>query len=113
MPIDYRNYPSNWKEIRAGILDRAGHKCETCGVENHAIGYRDWAGCFVEYGASALIGAAGVPTGGRKIFRIVLTVAHLDHDVTNNEPGNLRALCQQCHNRHDAPERARKRKERK
>jgi 5-methylcytosine-specific restriction endonuclease McrA len=33
---------------------------------------------------------------------IVLTIAHLDHDTGNNEYENLRALCQRCHNQHDA-----------
>ena len=42
---------------------------------------------------------------GDKIARIVLTVAHLDHMPEHNDPTNLRALCQRCHNRHDAPHR--------
>jgi len=29
--------------------------------------------------------------------RIVLAAAHLDHDPSNNRPGNLRSLCQRCH----------------
>jgi len=33
--------------------------------------------------------------------KVVLTVAHLDHDPTNNEPDNLRAMCQRCHLRLD------------
>ena len=28
---------------------------------------------------------------------IVLAAAHLDHDPSNNRPGNLRSLCQRCH----------------
>jgi 5-methylcytosine-specific restriction endonuclease McrA len=35
-------------------------------------------------------------------IRIVLTIAHLDHDTTNNEMSNLAALCQRCHLRYDA-----------
>lgn len=34
-------------------------------------------------------------------IRIVLTVAHLDHNPANNAPENLRALCQRCHLRYD------------
>ena len=34
--------------------------------------------------------------------RVVLTVAHLDHDTGNNDPGNLRAMCQRCHLTYDA-----------
>lgn len=33
--------------------------------------------------------------------RIVLTIAHLDHMPENNDPENLRALCQLCHLRYD------------
>lgn len=36
-----------------------------------------------------------------KIIEIVLTVAHLDHQPENCEPGNLKALCQRCHLRMD------------
>lgn len=35
MPIDYKEYPDDWKQIRMNILIRAGNKCEECGVENH------------------------------------------------------------------------------
>ena len=34
---------------------------------------------------------------GMKVSRVVLTIAHLDHQPENNDPGNLRALCQRCH----------------
>lgn len=77
MPIDYRCYPSDWSTIRATILARAGNMCEWCGAANHA--------------PHPITGA-----------RVVLTVAHLDHDVRNNEAGNLAALCQRCHLRYDA-----------
>jgi len=33
----------------------------------------------------------------------VLTVAHLDHTPENCEPQNLKAMCQRCHNKYDAP----------
>ena len=112
MPCDYRKYPANWKEIRASILTRAENRCEKCDVQNHALGYRNWAGVFVPTGDHW-------PEGERllsvqaKVFKIVLTVAHLDHDVTNNEPKNLAALCQQCHNRHDVAHRAETRRGKK
>jgi len=32
----------------------------------------------------------------------VLTIAHLDHDTTNNADENLAALCQRCHLSYDA-----------
>lgn len=78
MPCDYSKYPSSWKtEIRPAILKRAGDKCELCGANN------------------------GLPhpiTGSI----VVLTIMHLDHDTTHNEPENLKAGCQKCHNTYDA-----------
>ena len=41
--------------------------------------------------------------------RVVLASAHLDHDPSNNDPGNLAALCQRCHLAHDRPEHRRQR----
>jgi len=46
----------------------------------------------------------------QKAVRIVLTIMHLDHDVTNNCYSNLAAGCQRCHNRYDAKNRAANRK---
>ncbi len=80
MPIKAENkhrYPRNWKQIRAEILARAGHRCEFCGAMNkhlHPI----------------------------TRSRVVLTIAHLDHTPEHNDPANLRALCQRCHLAHDA-----------
>ncbi len=34
---------------------------------------------------------------------VVLTVAHLDHQPWNCADENLKAMCQRCHNRYDAP----------
>lgn len=43
---------------------------------------------------------------------VILTIAHLDHDPTNNdERTNLRALCARCHLAHDADHHARTREE--
>lgn len=81
MPCDYTRYPANWKQIRAAILERAGHKCEGCGAVNHQPH----------------------PVTGS---RVVLTIAHLDHDPSGTDPARLRAWCQKCHNSYDAPFRA-------
>ena len=43
---------------------------------------------------------------------VQLQAAHLDHDPGNNEDGNLAALCQACHNRHDGRKRQAKRRRR-
>ena len=88
MPCDYNLYPDNWlTEIRPAILKRAGNRCEgipvypDCRVKNHKPH----------------------PITGS---RVILTIAHLNHDITDNCPENLRALCQRCHNTHDAVKRA-------
>lgn len=117
MPVNYKNYPPNWKtEIRPAILKRAFNCCEFCGVKNYAVGYRK-NGVFVPTAGNAAHEAAGNGDFSYKEARelvnhcndacddnliiIVLTIAHLDHDTNNSEYCNLRALCQQCHNRHD------------
>jgi tRNA(Ile)-lysidine synthase TilS/MesJ len=112
MPIDYAKYPKNWKsEIRPAILERAKNCCEQCEVENKSIGYRNKFGHFIayqeiedalerhgydyfEHELSHCYDARGNPT---KAIKIVLTIAHLDHDITNNNYSNLKALCQRCH----------------
>ena len=86
MPIDYSQYADNWHKISKHIrFVRAENKCEWCGAENYQPH----------------------PETGSKV---VLTVAHLDHDIHNNRFSNLAALCQCCHNRYDAKKRARSRK---
>ena len=109
MPIRPENrdrYPDNWPEIRQAILDRAGNCCEICGVPNHVYGYRLSDGNFYERG---LYTDADGPHG----FKIVLTIMHLDHQPENCDPANLKAACQLCHNRYDAPVRAAGRKRRR
>lgn len=39
---------------------------------------------------------------GRRYFRIVCTVAHIDHDLSHNHESNLAFWCQRCHLTHDA-----------
>jgi len=76
MPMKRELYPDNWEEISLSIRAEAGWKCEFCGVEN---------------------GKPHPVTGSK----VVLTVAHLDHNPSNNNRSNLRALCQRCHLAYD------------
>lgn len=104
MPCDYSKYPKNWKQIRQRILKRADNKCERCGVDNHAYGYRNSNGEFIKCEGMALETAA---LDDEKIIQIVLTIAHtIDPDPMNCADDNLQALCQKCHNKLDAPMRA-------
>lgn len=79
-------------KIRAAILERAGNCCE---------GSPDYPDCRAENHKPH-------PVTG---YRVVLTIAHLDHVPEHNDPSNLRAWCQRCHNRYDAPHRAETRRQ--
>lgn len=76
MPFHKERYPANWKEISLRIRARADGKCEFCGAENYKPH----------------------PITGSKV---VLTVAHLDHNPQNCADENLKSLCQRCHLRYD------------
>ncbi len=114
MPIDYKKYPPNWKtEIRPFILNRAKNCCEFCKVENGKIilrgywhnieCYQDEDGNIYDSKNSEKIGIDYVgevhPTGN--FIKVVLTIAHLDHNTQNNSDDNLKALCQKCHLNYD------------
>lgn len=130
MPIDYKQYPANWKtEIRPSVMARAGEvrdelgkitteaRCEGCGVINHSIGYRDAAGGFIpwaeieealerhgnDYFQHRLSNCLRPDGMAKKALTIVITIAHLDHDKSNEEvkPERLRAWCQRCHLNYD------------
>lgn len=103
MPCDYSKYPKDWKQIRARILAREKNCCKECGVDNYSIGYRTELGHWrnIEKSFAGDMEAIDVERKGLKIIKIVLTVAHLNHDITDNSDDNLAALCQLHHLRHD------------
>lgn len=92
---------ANWSEIRQEVLERAGHKCEQCGVPNHWLRNKT-TGEVTNDGMQA---ETWELADGDKVTYIVLTIAHLNHvpeDV--GEPGNrpnLKAWCQKCHLAYD------------
>lgn len=108
-----------WQAIRAYIRARAGGCCEECGIRHLTYGVRmdgkftdlgmDYDGALVEYdyakGIAGLMSGIDVSPLVPPMIRIVCTVAHVDHDVTNNHETNLRFWCQLHHNRHDAKHR--------
>ena len=89
MPISKENkarYPKDWAtRSRFVRFVRARNRCEFCGAENRKPH----------------------PVTGSKV---VLTTAHI-YDKRPEAAGllNLAALCQRCHNRHDAKDRLRNR----
>lgn len=116
MPISAQNrplYPADWKEISRRIrFERAKGKCEKCGVADGAQGWRDAVGNFwteqqIFDAKDAGFELMRAKAERERILKIVLTVAHVDQNPANNAESNLLALCQRCHNRLDAPHRAR------
>ena len=85
MPIRPENrarYPRNWKAISLEVRAAAGQSCE---------GSPAYPDCRAANGAPHPV------TGSR----VVLTVAHLDHQPENCARENLKAWCQRCHNTYD------------
>jgi len=126
MPIRAENrdrYPPDWPRISAHVRLEAGDLCEWCGVVNDrrirrgrsrdgALLYRYADQTAYEDGFDATDGQRVPDTGEDTVdwsmaMRVVLTVAHLDHQPENSARENLKALCQRCHNAYDAPMRAR------
>jgi hypothetical protein len=119
MPIDYSKYPPNWKtEIRPRIMKRAKNCCEKCGLEHrsfvHAIKLWVRDGSRYKY---RTLWFRNVQDAVRedmhttaKPVKVVLTIAHLDHDEENHnvKDERLRAWCQLCHLRYDAKEKYRR-----
>lgn len=125
MTFKKSRYPSNWAEIRAAILKRAENKCERCKAPNGETIVRGEGGdagtyamfdggeCFDAETGKHLGWVRGSEYNGGNVVRVVLTVAHLDHVESNNDPSNLLALCQKHHLSHDATDNARRRRENK
>ncbi len=106
MPVDYKNYPINWKtHIRPQILARAKNRCEECGLPNYAtinIPDREIVHENETYAlAKHSLNFCWANNNTEKFTIIVLTIAHKDHNPMNSHPENLLALCQACHNRMD------------
>lgn len=107
-----KRYPKNWAFISADIrYNRANDRCERCGLPNGEIIQRlpnnrykimsfeelDRIQYYVEQWGSPINRVFKM----LRISKVVLTVAHLDHNEQNNDYSNLLALCQKCHFNHD------------
>lgn len=84
MTMNMADYHPDWPSISRQIREQAGQRCE--GTPRHPE-------CRAENGQRH-------PETGS---RVVLTVAHMSHDKSDNDPANLRALCQRCHLDWDLP----------
>jgi len=109
MPIRPENrarYPKDWKAIGLRIRnERAAGQCECageCGVDHE----KEWDESGIDlcdfHGARcpARNGTSHPITQGK----VVLTVAHLPgREIEQCGDDDLKAMCQRCHNRMDAP----------
>jgi len=123
-------YPENWDEVREDILLRATYCldstdavlelkkevpdkafCEFCGAPNGEKIIRVKESSEWSWGSDAkgrffddsgnLVGSGLDRSNDTNGTEIVLTIAHMDQNPTNNEYSNLRALCQRCHLSYD------------
>lgn len=109
-PENRARYPSNWREIRANVLERAQNKCERCAAPNHETIARGDDGTYMLMGGEVHDAETGKYLGMARgseypvvrMTRVVLTIAHLDHTPENCDMNNLRAWCQKCHLSYDA-----------
>lgn len=86
MPIKPENkglYPKNWKKISLKVREAAGWRCQ---------GTMQFPTCRAKHGEPH-------PATGSKV---VLTVAHMNHNPKDCRRKNLKALCQRCHLSWDA-----------
>ncbi len=113
MPIKPENrhkYPPHWKALSHYIRHvRAGNQCERCGAPNGKIVARDPNGQYMLEDGQTFDAETGEFKGYSrgsefdtvKMLRVVLTVAHFDHNPENCDESNLKAWCQRCHLKHD------------
>lgn len=106
-PENAKRYPENWKELRAAVLQRAGNRCEgspaypACNIRNGW--FRNNTTGETCPPDNAALAEAWELVDRNSVSRIVLTIAHLDHDdLETQDISRLRAWCQKCHLTYDA-----------
>ncbi len=115
-------------DLRARLKLRAGNRCELCRAPGGELLFFTWSDSDPDYQFAlwwdgVWIDAGGQPiapalfTGGGnesrrwladgpdlkhcRLLRVVLTVAHLDHDPRHQDDERCKYLCQRCHLAHD------------
>ena len=103
-------YPIDWPELSQAIrFGRAKGLCEACARPHKASvlclsdgrWYHD--GRWTDGRGRTCAAPWGPDLDAARVTRVILATAHLDHDVANSDPSNLKCLCQRCHIIHDRP----------
>lgn len=99
MPVNYRNYPPDWKDIiRPRILKRDCYKCVVCGVSNRALFVWDCGNRVILDDTFIL---DHYVQRNFKIKKIVLTISHSCHNSMCENDNHLSSKCQLHHLRED------------
>ena len=102
-------YSKDWKRLRKVILIRARKQCESCRAPDQTWIYRQvenpslWKAAEPQDSVARIGQSWQFPLlkGFREPIKVILSIAHLDHDPEHNHADNLKALCQRCHLAHD------------
>lgn len=106
MPVNWKNYPDDWKHISKRVKDKADWTCEACGKPCRKS-KESWESLEARLNNYWLT----IFKGGKN--RFTLTTAHLNHDTKDNRSENLKAFCSVCHLKYDAAYHASNRKKKK
>ncbi len=99
---EQERYPKDWPEIRARILARAEGRCEFSNADGSRCNAPDLTIVHRSRKNPEAWGLGELDFGDCYQVKVVLTVAHLDHQPEHCADENLRAGCQLHHLRHDA-----------
>ena len=97
-PEHKKYYGEDWKQLGVAIRHRAKHQCECVGECSQEHITSQWGP-----GVAFTSRCSKRDRENYDGVRVVLTVAHLCHCPECDNPRHLKAMCQGCHNRLDAP----------
>jgi len=107
MPMQRHLYPADWPAIALRVKRAAGWRCEFCDRPCFMPGENLLQFCDrVGWPLAKLVDSIRDDAGHlcpSKVFRFVLTAAHLNQIPADCRPANLKALCSVCHRRYDNP----------
>lgn len=101
------NYPPNWtSEIVPRIRQRDGFACTVCQIPDRHLYYttRDGGRVLLRSDERGMLAAGQAVPPRRKVKRVYLNTAHLDHKLVDHSDENLASMCVRCHLNYDRQE---------